>query len=174
MVVRVYFTRRYHFSSYFIRLLSWSHFSHVEVEVDGCCYSSNGSKGVYERDTKALYHSQDMLEIWESKLDDTQKDKLIGFLKAQLGKKYDYFAALGLGLWRRDWYHNENRWFCSEIIDAAFKHAEHPLTNKYFASYRLTPNDLRTSVRLKRISIKKNIHHKSIWKKILNFFGIAS
>lgn len=170
-MVNVYFTRRCHWTSYLIRLLSWSHFSHVEVEIKGEFYSANGKKGVYRRTRAAFYASQDMIESWEVRdVSNVQVEALIRFLNAQRGKPYDYFAALGLGLWRRDWYHNENRWFCSELIDAAFKHAAHPLTNDDFASYRLTPNDLRTSVCLHRLAVQNNIHNKNLWRKIRGFF----
>ncbi|WP_119327636.1 C40 family peptidase [Cysteiniphilum halobium] len=168
-IIHIYFGRRYHPLSYGIRWVTRSHFSHVELRIDDDCYSSNGSLGVYKRSYEDLRKSQDMLETWRTEISDTQKSNLTNFLNSQLGKKYDYSSALGLGLWRRDWMDDHDKWFCSELIDAAFKVAESPLTNRDFASHRLTPNDLRTSLAIKRIKREKNIHNKNWWQK-LKFF----
>ncbi|WP_116964275.1 hypothetical protein [Fastidiosibacter lacustris] len=167
--IYIYFGYSYRAISYGIRWVTRSHFSHVEVQIDGECYSSSGSLGVYKRSYEKLRKSQDVLETWVTQINDQQKAALIDFLIRQWGKKYDYISALGLGLWRRNWLNDHNKWFCSELIDAAFKSAQAPLTNNDFASHRLTPNDLRTSLAIKREKVEKNIHNKAWWRKLILF-----
>jgi uncharacterized protein YycO len=63
----------------------------------------------------------------------------------QAGKPYDFSAIFGIAL-NRDW-HDESKWFCSELVAVAFEKVGHPLlsTRPSAQSYRLTPRDLLLS-----------------------------
>ena len=70
------------------------------------------------------------------------------FAHAQLGKPYDYSALLGV-LAHRDW-HADDRWYCSELIAAAFESVGLPLLRSEFAD-RVTPATLYLSPLLRRV-----------------------
>jgi uncharacterized protein YycO len=63
----------------------------------------------------------------------------------QVGKPYDFSAITGIVL-NRDW-HNENKWFCSELLVVAFEKAGAPIlsTRPSSAFWRVTPRDLLLS-----------------------------
>lgn len=64
------------------------------------------------------------------------------FVYHQLGKPYDIWGALGLGL-GRDW-QDDQRWFCSELMAAALLKADYPKAKHSFgSSWRVTPGNLR-------------------------------
>jgi len=115
-----------------------------------------------------MFEVDDVVETWSIN-DDVNVDKLRHFVESQLGKKYDYLPALALGFFRADWAANVNRWFCSELIDAAFKNAGTPLTNKYLMSYRLTTSQLRASPVLHYQGLEKYAG-RSWLKKLIRFF----
>lgn len=62
--------------------------------------------------------------------------------RTQIGKPYDWSGIVGL-VARRDW-HNPGRWFCSELVAAAFEQAGRPLLNVQQLD-RVTPRDLSLS-----------------------------
>lgn len=60
------------------------------------------------------------------------RNKSIEFLKSQLGKGYDYKAAIALGLRPgRDW-DDDNKWFCYELAGAALMHGGREEFNNVF------------------------------------------
>jgi uncharacterized protein YycO len=63
----------------------------------------------------------------------------------QVGKPYDYSAIAGITL-NRNW-RNESRWFCSELVAAAFEHAGCPIlsTRPSIGIWRITPRDILLS-----------------------------
>lgn len=61
----------------------------------------------------------------------------------QEGKKYDWTAITGFAM-NRDW-REEDRWFCSELVCAAFEKVGAPLLNPQMQVYRITPRDLLLS-----------------------------
>jgi uncharacterized protein YycO len=68
--------------------------------------------------------------------------------RTQEGKPYDYSAITGIAL-DRD-IHNEDKWFCSELIFVAFEKVGFPLlsTRPSDVPYRVTPRDLLMSRQL--------------------------
>ena len=63
----------------------------------------------------------------------------------QVGKPYDYSAITGIAF-DRDW-HDEKKWFCSELVTVAFEKAGLPIlsTRPSACVYRITPRDLLLS-----------------------------
>jgi hypothetical protein len=66
----------------------------------------------------------------------------------QIGKPYDFSAITGIALDRN--YHDENRWFCSELVAVAFEQVGAPLlsTRPSNMTWRITPRDLLLSRKL--------------------------
>jgi uncharacterized protein YycO len=60
--------------------------------------------------------------VYSVEVSGEQKDKIETFLFSQIHKPYDWLGILGFPL--RNWkLESENRWFCSELVFAAFKQA---------------------------------------------------
>lgn len=76
-------------------------------------------------------------------------DEAYEWARTQIGKPYDFSAILGMAL-NRNW-RDEDRWFCSELVAAAFEHAGTPLlsTRQSVGVYRITPRDLLLSKSLR-------------------------
>jgi uncharacterized protein YycO len=77
-------------------------------------------------------------------------DKAFEWALTQAGKSYDFSAIGGIAL-DRDW-RDSRRWFCSELIAAAFEAAGSPLLNPSANVWRITPRDLLLSMQLVPIS----------------------
>jgi uncharacterized protein YycO len=68
---------------------------------------------------------------------------VLAFLEAQIGKGYDYFGVLRfLSRRNRD---NPNRWFCSELVVAAFRHAGVQLFHPQVPAWKISPETLSWS-----------------------------
>jgi len=60
--------------------------------------------------------------VFSVEVSKSQKTQVERFLHSQIGRKYDWLGILGFPL--RNWkLESKNRWFCSELIFAAFKQA---------------------------------------------------
>jgi len=66
------------------------------------------------------------------------------------GKSYDFSAIGGIAL-DRNW-RDSHRWFCSELIAAAFEAVGSPLLNPSANVWRITPRDLLLSMNLAAVS----------------------
>lgn len=122
-----------------IRWSTWSWCSHVGIMLsDIHVIDATGEQGVAIRtpygDKEARYFT---VELPEEK-----EQKLLVWIKSQIGKGYDWSAIYGMAF-RKDW-HNDDKWFCSELVAAAFEEAGHPLLRSENLS-RVTPRDLLMS-----------------------------
>jgi uncharacterized protein YycO len=75
--------------------------------------------------------------------------KALHWALGQIHKPYDWTAIYGMAV-HRDW-HDESRWFCSELIEGAFDAAGYPLVVDNGLVNRITPRDLLLSPRLIRV-----------------------
>lgn len=68
--------------------------------------------------------------------------------QTQIGKPYDYSAITGIAF-DRNW-HEEDRWFCSELVAEAFIRIGYPIlsTRPSNMLWRITPRDLLLSRQL--------------------------
>ena len=75
-------------------------------------------------------------------------DKAYEWALTQVGKPYDFSAITGIVL-NRNW-HNESKWFCSELVVVAFEKGGLPIlsTRPSSAFWRITPRDLLLSRQL--------------------------
>lgn len=124
-----------------IRLYTWGDWSHVGVLLpDNTVIDSTLTyKGVSQRSLEQFQSEDSKWEIIEHQ---GLSEELIGFMKQQIGKPYDFTGILGLPF-RKDW-ENDDRWFCSELIAWAAKQAGTPIINK--DAWRVTPQDLYQAV----------------------------
>ncbi len=70
---------------------------------------------------------------------DAQYTKLLAFLHAQQGKGYDALGDVGI-LTDQDW-HDDRKWFCSELVTAALEYAE-IIKPIHSAVNHITPEDV--------------------------------
>lgn len=108
------------FASAAIRIYQYGFWaSHVEALIDGKLVGSHLKGGVRARpigyDAKTLVREQ-MISI---DADDAATKTYESFVQAQIGKPYDVKAIVAM-LVQRDW-RDPNKWFCSELIAAAFE-----------------------------------------------------
>lgn len=136
-MIKLLFSRRNHPGSWLIRTFSWSEWSHVEIMMpDGRLLGAAAPEGVglctYEERIKISAHAATMCFPGDMNAAATWGE-------TQLGKPYDYFGVLGLGL-HRDW-EADDSWWCSEFAAQFLKQGG-------FAPYRsdaikrLTPQHL--------------------------------
>ena len=77
-------------------------------------------------------------------------DQAFKWALTQAGKSYDFSAIGGIVL-DRNW-RDSRRWFCSELIAAAFEAVGSPLLNPSANVWRITPRDLLLSMNLDAVS----------------------
>ena len=128
-----------------IRVVTWSNFSHVDLVVkqDGkLALLGAQADGVKIRPLG--YCNPTRIETLTADVPEEARKKIFDFCYAQVGKPYDYTALLG-NLLHRDWQEDDS-WFCSELLAAAFNKAGYPLINGN--TDRITPGMLYLSPRL--------------------------
>ncbi len=81
------------------------------------------------------------IELFSLEVTREQKAVIEGFLNRQLGKRYDFPGVFGFVLKNRD---RSNKWFCSELVFAAFLMADIPLL-KRIEPARVSPGMLGAS-----------------------------
>ncbi len=109
--------------SWAIRVFTWSRWSHVAVAHAGMVIESQAPRGVQVGTEIAMRGRYS--ETATVAFDHPDPDALIGAMRSQLGKPYDYRAIVGF-LVRRDWT-SPRHWFCSELIAWAFAQTGRPL-----------------------------------------------
>lgn len=77
-------------------------------------------------------------------------EEAYNWARGQVGKPYDWTAITGLAL-NRNW-REDDSWFCSELVAAAFEAVGAPLFAEGMCAWRVTPRDLTTSLAVKPIS----------------------
>lgn len=142
--VRLRFVTEDDLVSALIREKTWCDYSHVEFLLDdGTTLGARSSGGVQIRPTDYAKFSK--IRVFSVACTVEQKFQIESFAKAQVGKAYDTGAIAGL-LAHRDW-RDPDKWFCSELVAAAFELAV-PLLRIPDSVDRVTPRDLLLSVRL--------------------------
>lgn len=100
-----------------------------------------GGSGVQERDPG--YDASTMSKELFVKLitvDDEIDNTYYDFLRAQIGKPYDYLGIGSLVFRSRDW-RKGTRWFCSELVAAGLEKAGY-FPRLYTVTNHLSPRDL--------------------------------
>jgi uncharacterized protein YycO len=98
-------------------------------------------KGVIARIvTPADLHGVDLFDV--PSLDEEHESVIYEFALDQVGKGYDYWGCLRFI--SRDRLPENDRWFCSELVAAAFKAAEYLLLERQ-ESWQVSPGKLAIS-----------------------------
>jgi uncharacterized protein YycO len=145
--VRLQFSTTKDFGSKFIRLMTWSEYSHVDIVLpDGTLLGARMVNGVQIR--PADYCNFSRVDIYETIV--PVNDTLIyDFARSQVGKPYDWKGIINIGL-ERNWQEPDS-WFCSELAAWCFTQAGTPLLSVGEQYYRVTPRDLTISPLLARV-----------------------
>ena len=121
IAVNVAFCRSPNIPSFLTRLFTggarWSHCA-VADEERGVFIEALMFKGVIETPFATWMLKYPSYEV--VKIDCPAPITAMNFARAQVGKGYDYLGAVGVP-WRTPW-HFENRWYCSELVEAALQH----------------------------------------------------
>lgn len=115
--MKAVFLRKHGPASWLIRLACWSQWSHVAIQADDftVIHSTFWGRGVHRTRITELLREYSAHEWVDIAVPD--ESSAIAFLRGQLGRPYDWTALLGF-LVRRDWA-EPDRWFCSELLEAA-------------------------------------------------------
>lgn len=126
-----------------IRWQTASQYSHAAVVLpDGKIIEAWQGEGV-RITTLDSVQGVDFFKVW---LTSTQRDEVLRFLAGQIGMGYDYLGVLRFLTRFRG--APDNRWFCSELVFAAFLHAGVPLLARTEA-HEVSPGMLSRSTLLR-------------------------
>lgn len=113
--MKIVFARRPTLGSWLIRIGTWSQWSHCAV-IDGDTVIDatwpHGVRRTLLADWVIRYADNEVANIQLP-----HEDAATGFLVRQIGRRYDWTALVGF-FFRRGW-KDEDRWFCSELVEAA-------------------------------------------------------
>lgn len=140
-----------------IRWQTWSKHSHVAVQLsDGRVIESTPGKGVQILDypTAVQLHGHPNL-VLHTFIGPAQECRATAFLLAQEGKDYDSRGVVRFVLRRlirgnpKDGLCEQDSWFCSDLVAAAFEYADAPLLLR-IPFWKTSPEKLTYSLRLLR------------------------
>lgn len=135
--MRIFLCRSHTFPSYVVRGCTWSPWSHAAIGTGpaiGTVIESKPTMGVQEGWFSDFIWDNDVIEALDLYCKD--EDAAIQFARDQIGKPYDFGGVIAIPFHQRDW-HDPNRWFCFELVAAAFEAGGTPLFRKD-ALYRVT------------------------------------
>ena len=121
--MKVAFFKGTDFVSKTILFISRGGFTHAEIVLDdGTSIGSKAFKGVHL--TENALDNSEIVATFDVKTTARQKDIIESFLRDQIGKKYDYLSIIGFVVYASgDGRKQYGKWFCSELVFAAFKKA---------------------------------------------------
>jgi len=122
-------------AGFFIRLLTWSQWSHVAV-VDGDVVISAEFPRLKLMRLCELKRTHSTYAIVEFPCADP--DAALAWAHSTVGLPYDWLALLGF-IFRRDW-HKPYKWFCVEHAITALEKGGSPVM-RHDATWRITPQD---------------------------------
>lgn len=117
--IKVLYCRNRHISTPILRTLMWSPWSHQALimgdELGQHVIDATFMYGVARRSLTNIL--ADATESSIREIEVPRPDRAYAFARRQLGKKYDTLGVLGIGLHRK--WQDDDRWFCSELVEAA-------------------------------------------------------
>lgn len=136
--MQIIFTRRRSLGSALIRLATGSRWSHVSVGISPelVIDATLRHGGVRHRSRAELLAESSAHEVRDVPLPD--EAAALAWLRAQVGKRYDWTAIVGFVM-RRRWA-DPDAWFCSELAEAAC--VAGGLVRFRADAWRLTPGHL--------------------------------
>lgn len=116
---------------------------HAEICTDtGTWIGAHAKDGVQER---AADYCKPRFELrYALPVTEDQHAKILGFMRAQIGKPYDFTGIMGI-LFHESW-HDPKAWFCSELVCAACEAGGIFMLNVLPGyTFRITPEMLHLS-----------------------------
>lgn len=129
-----------------LRFLTWSSFSHVGFKLEnGFVLDATPEHGV------SIRHAVDDETTQYFEVTGAQKQvrHAVTLAHKELGKPYDWESIRGMFV-RRDW-HKDDKWECSELLEAKMSQAGYPLIRDNLKFNRITPRDLLLSPRIRQV-----------------------
>lgn len=110
------------------RAIQWqtrSHYSHASVMCrNGCGIEAREGKGVrVTADWLKFKALDEQVDLFTVKVTEAQADSIEAFLLDQVGKKYDWTMVARFITRRQAARDESGKWFCSELVFAAFQQA---------------------------------------------------
>lgn len=105
-------------SGWFLRLYMWSKWSHSAIldETEGVVYDSTLlGGGVKTTALTPFLHHYRTFKMRDIPIQEGREEEARAWLRAQVGKRYDWTALLGM-LFHRNWQEDDS-WFCSEMTE---------------------------------------------------------
>lgn len=114
------------FVSKLIKFQSRSEYSHASLVLpdDTVLESMQGRGVVHGRKVESCAECVDLFSVHSLA---SVRDAALGFAMSQLGKPYDYTMVARFLSRRTESLRTKDKWFCSELVFAAFLHAGLPL-----------------------------------------------
>lgn len=132
--------------SRYIRWRTWSDYSHAAYVFPDWSVVEAWRKGVtHSPNVLSYHHPETVVHLYMVDMTADQLWLVQDFLLSQVGKGYDWSGLFGFTV--RAPFQSPERWFCSELIFAAFLHAGIKLLANV-DSWMVTPGMLATSPRL--------------------------
>ncbi len=128
--------------SFLIRWFTHSDYSHVDfVLADGRLLGARSGGGVQIRAANYARFTH-TLRVTIPTGQETAHD-VYAYAHEQIGKPYDMKAIFGFMFYQH--WEDEDAWFCSNLVAAAFKKAGLPILNPEASVKRITPGDVLLS-----------------------------
>lgn len=108
-----------------IRLLNWSDYSHAAWvdPVTGHVWESWGKGVTCSQDLGSAHLAGTKVDLFHVSATREQRLRILDFMTAQIGKKYDYRGVFHFITRRPAQARDQDRWFCSELVFEAFRAA---------------------------------------------------
>lgn len=97
-----------------IRFVNRTEYSHVELCIDGYCYSSSPRDGGVRRKQIVFSEHWDKIEL---EVTEQHKQSILMLFEQEQGSAYDWLGAVKTTV--RFFPNHKDKWFCSEIIAQA-------------------------------------------------------
>ena len=117
MTVKILVCSDKHFASWVIRIGTMSKWSHVGIAFGDVVFDTMLKTGVNIQSLTEFKSKHTHIE--EIEIDIPDESAAYDFALAQIGKKYDWTALVGMVI-QRNWQETDS-WFCSELVEAIIK-----------------------------------------------------
>ncbi|MCZ7593105.1 MAG: hypothetical protein M5U15_13650 [Kiritimatiellae bacterium] len=136
-----------------IRWYTWGPYSHASYVAPDLAYEieSWGRGGVQLHDRIGAAHTDaDVIDLYTVDVSAQQARVIEQFLREQVGRRYDWHSVFHFVLRRTEHVRDQQRWFCSELICAAYRAAGVELLAR--PCYSVSPSLLGSSPLLRFVS----------------------
>jgi len=141
------------------KVVKWrtvSEYSHISILYENGSIIESWKNGVQKQPALGTLHLPNTeVDIFKLK-EPLSSDKYLKFnsyLNKQIGKSYDWSVIfIGFPI-HNDYekYINKNKWFCSSLIESAFRKIKNPLVSDRCPLWRVMPEDFNKSQKLQYV-----------------------